>query len=173
MLCTIGEREFHQLVLEKEDVIHARGGFAAPAIIALTVRWMAELEAPATSILVYLIGRTVSTGKAADRISVKEFITAGPNDPSVLRFAPLPMSINTLRKHIKSLCDDDLITIYSARSALEGIENQPRMFEINFRKLLDIPILEVGREQFFDHIEQQITAEKEGRSYQKLLLAPS
>lgn len=173
MLVTVGEGEFDDLIREKEDIIGARNGYAQPAMIAMTTRWMTELEQPATLILIYLVGRTVCTGKAAERISIREFVSLSGNKREGLLFSPLPMSINTLRKHLKSLCDGDLITIYSARSTLEGTENQARMFEINFRKLLDVPLLEVGRDEFFARIEAQIALEKEATPYQKLIVAPS
>lgn len=173
MLVTVGEGEFDDLVKEKEDIIGARNGYVQPAMIAMTSRWMAELDQPATLILIYIVGRTVCTGKAAERISVKDFVEGTQKKRENLLFSALPMSLNTLRKYLKALCDGDLITIYSARSALEGTENQARMFEINFKKLLDVPLLEVGRDEFFERIERQIALEKEANPYQKLLVAPS
>lgn len=171
MLFTVGEREFHELVMEKEDIIAARGGYAAPMMVAMSAKWMGQLDQPASLILVYLMSRTFGSGKQAERISIREFVEGVRADDRSLVFAALPMSVNTLRKHLKNLCDDDLITIYSARSMLEGTESQARMFEINCKKVLDVPVLEVGRDEFLLQIEAAVQAEKGGNTRQKLLSA--
>lgn len=174
MLCTVDEREFQRLILDKEDIIQARSGYASPLVIALTIHWMSELEPPAISILVYLIGRTVAVGKGAERITIREFVE-GSKDVGELAaaFTALPMSINTLRKHIKALCDSDLINVYSVRAMLTASENQARMFEINFSKVLDVPAMALGKDEFIAQIEAKIAAEKEAAPYQNLLGAPS
>jgi len=174
MLHTVDEREFQRLILDKEDILSARNGYASPLIIAITIHWMAALEQPAISILVYLIGRTVAVGKGAERITVREFVE-GSHDVNSLSaaFSGLPMSVNTLRKHIKALCDSDLINVYSVRAMLTASENQARMFEINFSKVLDVPVMAIGKDEFIAQIEAKIAAEKEAAPYQNLLGAPS
>lgn len=172
MLSVVSEREFHDLIVEKEDIIQARTGYVAPLTAALGGHWVAILEQPSSLILLYLMARTLSFGRAAERIAVREFVS-GSSERTEVRWSPIPISTNTLRKHIKVLCDKDLLTIYSARSAVSDVESQPRMFEINCRKLFDIPLLESGRDDFFLQIEAQVTAEKEGVASQKLLSAPS
>lgn len=173
MLYTVDEREFHALMRDKEDIVQARTGFAAPLTAAIGGHWASILTTQATTILVYLIARTVSFGRAAEQIAVRDFTEGTKNSNDEFSWSPIPVSHNTLRKHIKSLCEGDLINIYSARSMLSGSESQPRMFEINCRKMLDVPLLEHGRDAFFAQIEAQIKAEKLEVSSKKLTFAPS
>ncbi len=159
MLYTVGDREFTALVKDKEDIVNARTGYAAPLMAAIASKWIAVLPPSATLILIWLMGRTLAFGKAADRISQKEFITDLSQDGDEVHFAPLPLSTNSIRKHLKTLCDIDFINVFSVVAASSGAESQPRMYEINCKMLLDTTELEGRNVAFLGDIEGEVAQE--------------
>lgn len=137
MLHCVNQREFKDLTLDKERVVNSRLGYLQPLLMAISTKWIAQIEPTAVLILLWLAGRTLAYGKAAEQIPYREFIQeAETADVDEVRFAPLPLSMNTLKKHIDALCDADFLTIYSIVELSSGAENRPRMFEINVKKLV-------------------------------------
>lgn len=136
MLFTVSAREFTVLAAEKENIDAARLDYFAPVMAALVARWVSEMDSGALSVLIWIAGRTLLHGKAADRISYQEFIS-GVVDPDMVHIAPLPMTLNTVKKHVQRLCDDGFLNIYHCTSADGKALKDARMFEIDCKKILD------------------------------------
>jgi hypothetical protein len=163
MLYSVTDRGFHDLIVEKQDIIQARLEYAAPIMASIASKWIAELEPSALMLLVWIMGRTISSGKAADVIPVREFMD-GVKDDGEGYFAPIPLSENTIRRHLKSLCDNDFLNVYRAIEGHNQAEKDARMFEINVKKLIETDELERRNTRVLREVEEKITEEKGKRA---------
>lgn len=138
MLHTISEREFVELTIEKSEAVEARTRYVVPVIHALNAYWVSVLDPSTFVVLTWLLNRTLVRGKAADQISITEFTTRTVDDDSGgLVSAGLPMSGNTIRRHLKLLSDEGILTIYAIKSQNRDTETRPRIFEINCKRLVE------------------------------------
>lgn len=130
---------------------------------AIATKWVAILEPSATLILIWLAGRTLVFGKEAERIALRDFILPAKHDQDFAYFAPLPLSMNTLRKHLHMLCDRNLINIYAVKSAVTGAESQARMFELECKTLLDEEEFAARNCKILANIDAQVAEEVAGK----------
>jgi hypothetical protein len=109
--------------------------WAEVVIFSLTDYWAKKLNAQETAVLLLVTRLTLLSGRAVEDITMKQFVDC------------FSTSDRTLQKTIDSLCESDLINIYTVLSPKTGRQCSIRAFEINFKKLLDVTILEkIGRQ---------------------------
>lgn len=138
MLYTIAEREFVGLLVEKSESISSRTRYVLPVLHAMNAYWVGLLDPSTFVVLTWLINRTIVRGKAADQISITEFTsTTTDRDSGGLVSAGLPMSGNTVRRHLKLLSDAGILHIYAVKSQHRDTETRPRVFEIDCKKLVE------------------------------------
>lgn len=125
MLHTVREHEFFALMQSKERYAEERVADAPHAYRALFQHWSCQYPAPVTVMLGYLISRTLMAGKSAVRVPLSTLGSA------------VNVGRTSLREHVKRLTDADLIHVYRTEANDEGHEKEPRMFEINFKMLVE------------------------------------
>lgn len=118
MLHSVTERQFFELLLEKGRYREDRADLAVPVIRSICMHWASRIPPTHVAILCYLVARTLSLGKAAQRISLAEFGEA------------LSMHRNSARTHTSALMDDGFLHIYKT-AGIAGSEREARMFEID------------------------------------------
>lgn len=158
MLYDVDAHEMRRLCHDKESVIHARVGYGVQVMLAITSRWMGDMDPASASVLFWLTARTVFLGREAERITLKQFVE-GISDAEMVHAAPIRMSKPTLRRCLTDLCDKDFINIYRTGGTSSG-EHDARMFEINFKKVLGKDEVEPRISASLAQVEAQIRAEK-------------
>lgn len=135
MLHTVSSREFLVLQHVKERYDESRVGYAVPIMAAITARWLAELKGPRLSVLLFIMNRTILCGKSAQRIAMAEFET-GVKDEDFVHCCGTGLSKSTITEALKWLQTEDFLSVYRTITGTSGVESEPRMFEIDFKKLL-------------------------------------
>lgn len=159
MLHTVSERDYYKLIKEKEDVIEARLDYGYPLVKSIMSQWLPHLHAAEVVILLWLMSRTVLVGRSADRIPYREFVEGVKTDEGV-SIGGLPLSLVTIKKHLKTLIAADFLTVYKSGNGVDEAEKEPRMFEINVKKMLNDPALEERNSRLLLDIEGRIELEK-------------
>lgn len=136
MLHTVTEREFLCMVVEREKIQAEIVGNVAPVMACITAKWLKILGPAKIAIMLFVLNRTVLSGKSAQRIAVSEFINGAKNDDSI-HCSGVGLGATVLRKHLRELCEQDFLTVYRTATELTGAEKEARMFEINCKKVVE------------------------------------
>jgi len=125
VLYTVKEHEFFALMQSKERFVEERIEDASAVYRALFSHWAKYLPATRVVMLGYILERTLASGKSAVRIPLAALGSA------------ISVGKTALREHVNSLSDEGFIHIYRTVADAEGHEKEPRMFEIDFKKLVE------------------------------------
>lgn len=135
MLVTVNHREYLLLLQKKTHTDSSRIGFLQPLIEAITTDWLDSLKGAKLAALLFILNRTVLVGKAAQVIPFSEFdkgVVEGQNKLC----APVGYSKNTVAAALKELESEGFLIVYRTLSGPAGVENEPRIFEIDCKKVL-------------------------------------
>lgn len=135
MLHALSEKEFDAVLNEKRRKFDHFYNIGLSILTEITTDFLDKLDGNQVSILLFLWNRTFNFSRAGAQIYFFQFMKGVKSkDTEESICAPLSMSDKTFRKHLNALCDEDYIHIYSKLEAESGVENTPRIYEINIEK---------------------------------------
>lgn len=165
MFHELTQRELREMSRQMESILSARINYTVPLMLAITGKWMSELDPGAIVVLLWIINRTILHGKAADRITLREFLE-GINDSAVMQSGPIRMSRGTLIKHIQTLVDEDFLQVYRVGGPNAGFADA-RLFAIDCKKILEVDGLEGLATTAVPRIAEAVKRESEAKTRAK------
>ena len=130
MLVPLTVREFARLAVVKEGYESSRIQQMHAVSSAIAMHWVSVLPAAELSVLLAILARTLAFGRAAVRMSLKEFTSESSEFP---KCRPLRYSTVSIRRAIHALSTQGLVVIYAPTADDSRNESDGRMYEIDFK----------------------------------------
>lgn len=166
MLIQVDRRQFNSLIAEKEVEILATCQYTPLIMAAYFTKWIADLDTQAQSVFLSLVSKTVVLGREAALLSMKHFTDAYETtrrDGSIVYLGALNIVKNTIKSRLQWLSDNNFISTYCTGRGGKVSQNEPRLYEINFKRVLNYDGCTAENYKKMLDVEQSVTAEKQGR----------
>lgn len=171
MLIHVDRRQFSVLVAEKEVEIPARCRYVGLIMVAYFTKWITELDTQAQSVFLCLVGKTVALGREAALLSMKHFSESHEimrDGGEIVSLGALNMVRNTIKDRLQWLADNNFISTYCTGQGKKISQNEPRLYEINFKRMLTYDGCTAENYKGMLDTEQLVIQEKQARLAQKI-----
>lgn len=166
MLIQVDRRQFNSLIAEKEVEILAMCQYTPLVLAAYFTKWIAELDTQAQSVFLSLVSKTVVLGREAALLSMKHFTDAYETtrrDGSIVCLGALNIVKNTIKNRLQWLSDNNFISTYCTGRGGKVSQNEPRLYEINLKRVLNYDGCTAENYKKMLDVEQAVVAEKQSR----------
>lgn len=130
MIVSVTQREFSELSTVKEKFSSTRIRQMHVVSAAIAARWVSVLSHYELIVLLAIMARTLSVGRAAVRVGLKEFTEPSEFAPDS---SPLQCSVDSVRRAVHSLSDKGILTVYAPTADSSRNESDGRLYEIDFK----------------------------------------